>query len=127
MKFNQAKCKVLHLGHGNPKYKYNLGRECIESSPAKKDLGVLVDEKPNMNQPCVLRAQKANCILGYIKSNTASRSREMILPLYSALLRPHPEYCVQLRRPQHRKDSPPVGTGPEGGYEDDQRARAPLL
>ncbi|KAK4810250.1 hypothetical protein QYF61_013065 [Mycteria americana] len=104
MRFNKAKCKVLHLGQGNPLYQYRLGDEGIESSSVEKDLGVPVDEKLDMTWQCVLTARKASHILGCITRIVASRSREVILPLYSALMRPHLEYCVQLWSPQHRKD-----------------------
>ncbi|GAB0181960.1 hypothetical protein GRJ2_000661300 [Grus japonensis] len=77
-----------------------LGREWIESSPEEKDLGVLVDEKLSMSRQCALAVQKANRVLGCIKRSVTSRSREVILPLYSGLMRPHLEYCVQLWSPQ---------------------------
>ena len=69
----------------------------IEISTAwpKKNLGVLVDGKLDMSQKCALTAQKVNHVLDCIKGSVASRSREVILPLYSMLLKPHMEYAFR--------------------------------
>ncbi|GAB0204254.1 mitochondrial enolase superfamily member 1 [Grus japonensis] len=95
---------VLHLQRNNLMHQYRLEVDLLGNSAAEKDLGVLVDNKLSMSQQCALVAKKANGILGCIEKSMASRLREVLLPLYSALGRPHLEFCVQFWAPQFSKD-----------------------
>ena len=122
MRFIKSKCKVLHLGSDSSHYLYKLGDVRMEHSPARKDLGVLVDGKLDMSQQCALAAQKASHILGCIKG---SMVREVILPLCTGeaspgVLCPDGESSVQERHG-------PDGACPEEGHKNDPRDRTPLL
>lgn len=69
------------------------------NTPAKKVLGVQVDQGLDMSWQGALGAQKANCILGYIQSSVGSTVKKGILPFCSAETSP-----AVLWGPQHKKD-----------------------
>ena len=75
-----------------------------------------MDEKLDMSQQCALATRKAYRVLGCIKKWVESREREVIVPIYSDLVRPP----VQERREA-------IEESPEEGHKDDQRAGAPLI
>lgn len=78
----------------------------LKSRVAERDLGVLADIKLSTSQQCAATATKANWIRsGCICSGTISRDRDVIIPLYSVLLRLPLEYCAQFWFQQFKKDA----------------------
>ena len=113
MRFNKA--KVLHVGRGSPRYYTDWAKTPLRAALLEKYLGVLVDKKPDVSQQCTLANGKVSCVLGCIKRGVASREREVVVPLCSALVRPHLDYRVQAWGPQHRKDEE-ILEDPEEGH-----------
>ncbi|KAJ7403878.1 hypothetical protein WISP_148822 [Willisornis vidua] len=86
-KFSKGKCRVLPLWRNNPMNLYRLVSDLLKIA-----LGVLGDNKLPMSQQCVLVTKKTNGVLGCVRNSIATRLREVILPLYSALVRPQLRY-----------------------------------
>ena len=103
MRFKKVKGKILRLGRGNLSYVYRLGEELLESSPAEKDLGVLVDYKENMSQQCAFAAWKANGILASIKKSGQQGEGSNCLHLFYPCEAPAEVLCPGLGPPTWEK------------------------
>src|SRR6267154_5187682 len=68
------------------------------------DLGVNVQNNLKVSEQCSKVVKTANRVLGMISRTFRNKSKEIIIPLYKSLVRPHLEYCVQVWRPHLIKD-----------------------
>ena len=101
---NFGKCKCLHTGHGNEDAQYTMGGTLLNTTITGKDLGLAISADMKESEQCGIAAAKGNKILGLIRRNIVYKEKELIIPLYKTIVRPHLEYCIQAWRPYRKKD-----------------------
>ena len=104
MLFNFGKCKCIHIGHGNMDEEYKMGDAVLGRTTQEKDLGVTFSADMKVSEQCGIAASKGNQILGLIMTTIMYKEKQLIVPLYKAIIRPHLEYCIQAWGPYRKKD-----------------------
>ena len=101
MLFNSGKCKCIHIGHGNMDEEYKIGDAVKGRTTHEKDLGVTFTADMKVSEQCRIAASQGNQILGLpvIRRTITYKEKQLIVPLYKAIVRPHLEYCIQAWRP----------------------------
>ena len=96
LKFNETKCKILHLGENNPKKSYYIGsdntRVQLEETTLEKDLGIFIDPTLSFDSHIEYITKKASSKSAQILENFSYRSKHVLVPLFKTLVRPVLEY-----------------------------------
>ena len=104
MKLNIEKCNCLNVGKKNINFEYELKGLKLNKTKEQKDLGIIISNNLKVNVQVTKASKKANKMLGYIKRNFEYKNKDIIIPLYKSLVRPHLEYAIQFWAPYHQKD-----------------------
>ncbi len=101
MPFNVNKCHILHVGRRNQKFDYEMIGVKIYRV---KDFSVSIASNHKFSLQCKDAASKTKRMLGFLNRKFSFKNKNIILPLYTSLVRPHLEYAVQFWSHHHTKD-----------------------
>ena len=104
MLFNFGKCKCIHIGHGNVDEEYKMGDAVLGRTTQEKDLRITFSADMKVSERCGIAASNGNQILGLIRRTIMYKEKQLIVPLYKAIIRTHLEYFIQAWRPYRTKD-----------------------
>ena len=104
MPFNVDKCRVMHVGRGNPREPYSLSGTPLRTTSRQVDLGVVITEDLKFSAQCIEVERKAQKILGYVKRVFRRPNKVVVMTLFNTLVRPLLEYAVQFWSPTMRAD-----------------------
>lgn len=108
LRFNATKCKSMHLGKSNDKFKYYVQEEEkkieVQQVKLEKDIGVNFDDGLKFSEHISICVKNANMKLGLIRRSFEYMDRDMFLNLYKSLIRPTLEYASVVWSPSLKKD-----------------------
>jgi len=104
MEFNVPKCKVMHIGSKNPKFKYYMSGKELEVTETERDIGVMMSSNLKPGKQCAKAAQTARTVLGQISRAFHYRDRYVFKKLYVQYVRPHLEFAVPAWSPSGAAD-----------------------
>ena len=104
MRFNVEKCHVVHVGHRNKKFSYEMNGAQLSESEQEKDIGVLVTNKLKPSANCEKAARSATGVLGQILRAFSYRDRTVLPRRFEQYVRPLLEFAVPAWSPWKRSD-----------------------
>ncbi len=99
MRFNEAKCRVMHFGRNNPRYPYTMNGVRLETTEEEKDLGVLICSNLKVGKQCERAAKTGMSVLAQLLRAFTYRSKSTLPKLFQTYMRPHLEYAIQAWSP----------------------------
>ena len=104
MSFNVDKCSVMHIGYNNMQSNYNMSNQQLPTTDQQRDLGIIITKDLKWQKQTEKSCRTANRVLRFIARNFRYKNKELILPLYKSIVRPHLEHAVQFWSPHLRRD-----------------------
>ena len=82
---------------------YKMGDAVVGRTTQEKDLGVAFNADMKVSEQCRIAVSKGNQVIWLIRRTITYKEKQLILPLYKAIVRPHLEYCIQAWRPYRKR------------------------
>lgn len=89
----------------------------------ERDLGALGDNSSRVSIVLLQQRKPTGCW----STGASPAEKEVIVPLYPVMVRPHLEHCVQFWSLFCKKEYGQVGEDPEKGTHKDERIRQPAM
>ena len=94
----------MHIGHNNMQSNYNKSNQQLQTTDQQRDIGIIITKDLKWQKQTEKSCKTANRALGFIASNFMYKTKELILPSYKSLVRPHLEHAVQFWSPHLRRN-----------------------